>query len=131
MSSGHNLRSEKDVEEILKIAVQKDGETSADLRQRMQASAAELGISPEALQEAEQEYAEKKEREAEQAQAIRDQRSDFLRSMLKPSILAFALGAVIFVSSRGGFAAFGPMFVMILIFGMLRHQRGLRRNGSH
>lgn len=131
MSSGHNLRSEKDVEEILKIAVQKDGETTADLRQRMQASAAELGISPEALEEAEQEYAEKKEQEAQQAKAISDQRNDFLRSMLKPAILALALGVVILISSRGGFAAFGPLFIMILVFGMLRHQREMRRNSSH
>lgn len=51
-----NLRSGEDVEAILKIALRNELGTDHDLRRRLAQSAEELGISPEALAEAERQY---------------------------------------------------------------------------
>lgn len=60
--------TEQDVDEILKIAVNKSNVSDDMLRERLQMSANELGISPEALEAAQREYAlKKKEIEAEKA----------------------------------------------------------------
>lgn len=52
--------TEQDVDEILKIAVNKSSVSDDVLRERLALSANELGISPEALEEAQREYALKK-----------------------------------------------------------------------
>lgn len=52
--------TEQDVDEILKIAVNKSSVSDDVLRERLQMSANELGISPETLAEAQREYALKR-----------------------------------------------------------------------
>lgn len=61
MANEHRLESDQDVEEILRLAVRHPGENSAaDLRQRLQQTASELGISPADLARAEKRYFEGK-----------------------------------------------------------------------
>ncbi len=55
-----HLQSDEDVEHILKLAVQKSFGETENLRQRMEATAQELGITPEQLAEAEARYIEQK-----------------------------------------------------------------------
>ena len=50
------LRSGEDVEAILKIALRNEHGSVAELRERLSRSADELGISPEALARAEEQY---------------------------------------------------------------------------
>ena len=50
------LTSDEDVDEILKLALRKQGVGDEDLRARLLASAEELGISESALAQAEEEY---------------------------------------------------------------------------
>lgn len=58
-----NQYEEDDFEQILKLAAQKSFPSNfANSRARLESMAAELGITPEALAEAELEYEEKKER---------------------------------------------------------------------
>lgn len=52
--------TEQDVDEILKIAVNKSSVSNEILRERLAMSASELGITPEALEDAQREYALKK-----------------------------------------------------------------------
>ncbi|MCW5940202.1 MAG: 2TM domain-containing protein [Fimbriimonadaceae bacterium] len=68
-----HLQSEEDLEAILRLAVRREGESSADLRARLVQSANELGVSPEALEEAERVYRE--QRKAELARA--DEEAEF------------------------------------------------------
>lgn len=56
MANEHRISSEEDVEEILRLAIRHPSETTTDLRQRLQQTAAELGISPEAIARAESQY---------------------------------------------------------------------------
>ena len=56
----NRIRSDEDIEEILRLAVRQGHEGTADLRKRLEESAGELGISPEALQRAEQQYFSKR-----------------------------------------------------------------------
>lgn len=62
MAREEHLQSDADIEAILKIAVRED-HTSGDLRARLQASAQELGVSPEALAVAEAKWREQRELE--------------------------------------------------------------------
>jgi len=70
-------REEDPVEEILRIAMRNQGGPDLALRQRLLASAAELGISEQAALEAEQQWQEQKHKEAE----LRDYKSHILRSL--------------------------------------------------
>ena len=70
-------REEDPVEEILRIAMKNQGGPDIALRQRLLASAAELGISEQAVLEAEQQWQEQKQKEAE----LRDYRSHILRNL--------------------------------------------------
>lgn len=55
------IQSDDDVEEILRLAVRSQGIEGSTLRERLNASASELGISKEALQEAERQWSERKQ----------------------------------------------------------------------
>ena len=57
------LRSDEDVEEILRLAVRSGDFGGADLRERLVSSATELGISPEALAQAEEQWRAQKQRQ--------------------------------------------------------------------
>jgi hypothetical protein len=65
------------VEEILRIAMQNQGGPDLALRQRLLASAAELGISEQAVLQAEQQWQEQKQREEE----LEEYRAHTLRSL--------------------------------------------------
>ena len=55
------LKSDEDVEEILRLAVRSGDFGGADLRERLESSASELGISPEALAHAEEQWRAQKQ----------------------------------------------------------------------
>lgn len=55
------LKSDEDVEEILRLAVRSENFAGEDLRGRLVNSASELGISPEALAQAEQQWKAQKQ----------------------------------------------------------------------
>lgn len=71
------LNADQDVEDILKLALAKTGSEEAALRARLELSARELGISPEALAEAEAEHFRMKALAAETADLNRKNRSEF------------------------------------------------------
>ena len=73
----HQYRESDPVEEILRIAMKNQGGPDLALRQRLLASAAELGLSEEAVLEAEQQWIEQKQKET----MMRDYRSHILRSL--------------------------------------------------
>ncbi|MCU0315446.1 MAG: 2TM domain-containing protein [Fimbriimonadaceae bacterium] len=55
-----HLQSEQDIEEILRIAIAKDHDSTYALRDRLNRTALELGISPEQVADAEEEYRQKR-----------------------------------------------------------------------
>lgn len=52
----HSLQTNEDVEAILRIALRQEGGSGNELRDRLNKSAEELGIAPEALAQAEEQY---------------------------------------------------------------------------
>lgn len=70
-----HLQSDDDLEAILKIAVRQGSESTADLRDRLQMAADELGLSPEQLAAAEEKYKKEKStfRLKERRSELRDQ----------------------------------------------------------
>ncbi|MEZ5163072.1 MAG: 2TM domain-containing protein [Fimbriimonadaceae bacterium] len=83
-----HLQSDDDLEAILKIAVREGTGTTADLRDRLQMAADELGLSPEQLAAAEEKYKKEKStfrlkerrselRERDWQQFRKKQKSDF------------------------------------------------------
>lgn len=73
-----HLRNDEDVDEILKLALRRHAADDGDLRQRLVASAAELGIDPAALEAAEEEYRTKKWREEALAKFHKQRWNGFL-----------------------------------------------------
>lgn len=71
-----HLKSDQDVEEILRMAIRKSGTDNDELRRRLEMSAQELGISEEDLRAAEEEYrrklAESEESKVTSAQELSD-----------------------------------------------------------
>ena len=67
MANRLEQHDDDDLSEILKIALRKDAGSNADLRQRLSAVADELGISPQAVAEAEIEYRKNSEKKRELA----------------------------------------------------------------
>lgn len=67
---------ERDVQEILKRAISIDA-TTADQRAMLERTAAELGISPEALAQAEQQYLKDKEAEEDFREFVKHYRGTF------------------------------------------------------
>lgn len=93
-----HLRSDEDVEKILRIAVKLPGGAGqADLRSRLNAAAEEMGISPEQLEEAERRYAEEQARQEELEEYVQEQRSGFLSNLIPYLIFT----AVFFFSTSG------------------------------
>ncbi|MBS1724986.1 MAG: 2TM domain-containing protein [Armatimonadetes bacterium] len=88
------IRSEDDVEEILRLAVRHDLAPGSNLRDRLQSSADELGISPEVLAMAEQEWAAKKNADLELANEA-GERKRYMRIQFAEFIQHLGLYAVI------------------------------------
>jgi hypothetical protein len=72
-----HLKSDQDVDEILRLAVNKSG-LGGDLRSRLETSAEELGIPPEALAEAEAEYYQRRQTDAQERHARIRRRRAFI-----------------------------------------------------
>ncbi|HRF59192.1 MAG TPA: hypothetical protein PLH94_04675 [Fimbriimonadaceae bacterium] len=62
MAANDPLRTERDLEEILARAVREDVGDSATLRERLAQTAAEIGITPEALERAEAQWLRERDR---------------------------------------------------------------------
>lgn len=103
MADSEYLKSDEDVEAILRLAIREESSSTGDLRQRLKDAAGELGISEEQLAAAEKKY--KAERETKEIKAFaeqdekqqwiefrRSQVHDFWRSLL--SYIAVNAGLV-------------------------------------
>ena len=75
--AGQRFRDSDPVEEILRIALKNQGGPDLALRQRLMASAAELGLSEQAVLEAEQQWLEQKKKETE----FEEYRTNILRGL--------------------------------------------------
>lgn len=99
------LRSDDDVDEILKLALRKQGRADADLRSRLSAAAEELGITPAELAEAEAEYAVTKEEQKEfvefRGRQVREFREHFFAYVVINLLL---VGINIFTEGTVGWA---------------------------
>jgi len=78
-----NLHDDRDVEEILKLAVREAGLSDEDaLRQRLNAAGQELGLSPKQLAAAEEKYMAQKAHQAELAEYKAEAKKDFWEHFL-------------------------------------------------
>lgn len=136
---GEHLRSDEDVEEILKLAMEKSSVDGDLLRQRLTSTARELGISEEQLQEAEEEYRAKKEalaaQEAEEAARQREQKESrvrFWRFMATQGLFAaLAIAFIVVASGSSGFNFGWFMWVpMVCAVKAVRRGRRLRETGT-
>lgn len=100
--------TEKDVDAILTRAVREQGPSTEDVRTRMRASAAELGIAPEELEAAEQAHFEEAQRAEQQKQARKEQWASFL-DIAWPIAGLVAIGALM-LFTRGKI----PTWIMII-----------------
>lgn len=99
MASEEHLKTDDDVEAILKLAIRKSSSSPA-LRERLQMSAEELGISPEQLAQAEQEYYAQKERQEaidKQAAIEKQEKKEFRRTQMRD--LMWHLGSYLTVNA--------------------------------
>lgn len=71
------LKSDEDVEAILRLAIQKASPTDDALRDRLKSAADELGITPEQLAAAEEEFRAQKSREVAQQQAVLEEEAEW------------------------------------------------------
>ncbi|MFM9874422.1 MAG: hypothetical protein ACKVQS_13280 [Fimbriimonadaceae bacterium] len=116
------LRTDEDVEGILRLAVQQTTVDTADLRSRLSLSAEELGITEEQLKLAETQYFEEKEasrlREKieieEKALSAKEQKQHWIRIF---SIIGVVLGTLSFMAfaNSGGFHSSTLMFMIFPI----------------
>lgn len=134
--SDEQLRTDEDVEAILRLAVQQSSTSTEDLRSRLTMSAAELGISEEQLLRAESEYF--REKEAARLREEREAKDKIVREQERKGRLwrvfggigaAAAVVGVIALMNTGAFR--GGSFFMIIIPLMVfkavrpnRHRRG-------
>ncbi len=85
------LITEEDVDEVLKLALRKQGRADQDLRARLVEAAEELGISPAELLQAEEEYAlckeERKEFHEFKQRQVREFREHFFAYIIINSLL--------------------------------------------
>ncbi|MCH7904655.1 MAG: 2TM domain-containing protein [Armatimonadetes bacterium] len=95
------LTTDEDVDEILKLAVRRQGGSHGDLRARMLEAADELGISDSDLQQAEDEYLQQKIDRDEFDEFRRKQRREF-RQHLFCYVVTNALLVGIDVMADGG-----------------------------
>lgn len=115
-----SLRTDQDVEEILKLAIRNTGASDAALRQRLESAAHELGITPEALAAAEAQYrSQRVEREAQEREdaqfesAFQAHRKEEMKAMRDHAFSYVAVNAgLIFinaVTSFGQWWFFAPL----------------------
>jgi hypothetical protein len=93
------LLSEEDVDEVLKLALRKQGHADPDLRSRLAAAAEELGITPDELALAEQEYAQTKEEKKEFVEFKRRQVREFREHFFAYIIINTLLVAINWITA--------------------------------
>jgi hypothetical protein len=111
--------SDEEAEEILKVAANRQGQGGLDLF-RLQAAASELGISPEALADAEAQVMREREERAQFEEYKRSKRQAFFNSLvtyivvnaglwiaMRPSWIVYVLGGWGIGLVSEGFKAFG------------------------
>ncbi len=96
-TSGHEFYDENEAEEILQMALAKSPTSGAITRERLEQTAAELGISPEALIEAEKTWKAQKTDAEEFALYQQDRRRAFqshLFTFIAVNLFLFAINAL-------------------------------------
>lgn len=127
-----HLESDSDVEAILGLALEKSG-SSASLRDRLHATAEELGISPEALAEAEEEYRRNKaeqQRQAEEAARLAAEEIQAKKALWrKIGIGALAVSAIVLILFALDVTGMGKSLIglVFLTFWMGSSRKGRRR----
>ncbi len=114
-----HLQTDQDVDEILRLAVQRSG-GSTDLRARMAASAEELGITPEELAAAEEEYRTRRQEEVQEKAARIKRRRAFIDHLATYFCVNLGLVAIWYFSGRDYFWPIWPLTGWGL-FGVLPH----------
>lgn len=126
------IKTDEDVEEILRLAVRNTGTGGESLRDRLKVSATELGISDEALAEAENLWKARKQGEISREQE-QEERKLFRKMRIGDFITHFGTYAAIngflfFIDSRKGGIdwAFWPLFgwgiaIVIHLFTLFAH----------
>ena len=94
------LTTEEDVDEILKLALRRQGRCDEDLRNRLLAAAEELGISPDELQSAEEEYVKTKEEKTEFLEFHKRQVREFREHFFAYIIINTMLVVINFMTSQ-------------------------------
>lgn len=103
-----HLQDEGDVEAILHLALRKQGDSHL-LRERLQATANELGIPPQALAEAEKEYLSNKRVERERREFDEERRREFWTHLTAYIIVNLALVGINIATGSGHFWAVYPI----------------------
>ncbi|MCA0361946.1 MAG: hypothetical protein LCH41_12960 [Armatimonadetes bacterium] len=135
-NSSEHLQSDSDVEAILGLAMEKSG-TTTSLRDRLQATAQELGISPEALAEAEEEYRQAKaeeirrtEEEARAAAEALQAKRTLWRNIGIGTLAVAAIVLILFVldATNMGKSLIGLVFLTFWAGSSRRTRRRARRS---
>lgn len=108
MASGESLRTGEDVDAILRIALQNEHGSTSELRERLNRSAEELGISPEALAKAEEQY----RTVAKIDKFMKAKRVGFQAHMVTFASVNFLLHVIWFLTSKGGHDFYWPGIVL-------------------
>ncbi len=119
MADSHDfLRTDEDVEQILRLAIREGVGTEDDLQQRLQSSARDLGISEDALHRAIEKYRQQKDLGESMAktEALRHEyrtlkRRDFFQHLGIYVAVNGGLAAVF--TAQGGF----PAWMLWMVFG--------------
>lgn len=131
--------TEQEAEAILRLAVQKSGETIS--KDRLASMAAELGVSPDDLAKAEQTYIEKQAAEEERRQLLREKASRSFGVVLVWSVLSASsliLGGWQALSGPSGVFWAAYFIAALTLFSVVRltriltapHSSSLRRRRS-
>lgn len=97
----NRIRNEEDIEEILRLAVRQGHEGTTDLRQRLQETANELGISPEALATAEKQYFSKQGVESELKEYQESRKRGAMGHLISYLVVNLGLFFISQVSDKG------------------------------
>ncbi|MBS1703889.1 MAG: 2TM domain-containing protein [Armatimonadetes bacterium] len=103
------LRTGEDVDAILRIALNNEHGSTTELRERLNRSAEELGISPEALARAEEEY----RTVAKIDQFMAAKKSNFQGHLVPFFSVNFLLHFIWFLTSKGGHDFYWPGIVLV------------------
>lgn len=109
------IKSDKDIEEILSIAVSKSGgNDEQSLRARMFESAKELGLTPDEVIAAEEQWHRKTIERDQKAKYIQSTRASFIRNLFLYVVINGAFAAFGFMAGN----AIGPALYSIIIWGV-------------